>query len=396
MKYLVLILDGATDEPVPALAGQTPLQAACTPHLDHLAHHGRCGRLKTAHPDLPVESLACIMGMLGYDPGVYYPAGRASFEALARGIALKDGDMALRCNIVFVSENGRALQDFNAGMISDAQARHMLEQIPVPHPGWELHAGQSYRNLLVIRSAGLPATAIVCAPPHMHHGEPVEGLLPHAATPRAQILAMELAQFMLGSIPCLASSPPSPNGKTPMLWLWSPSDIPHMPPFDTVHGKRGAVVAGLDFIRGLARAVSMDAPLIPGATGYADTDYAAKAGAAITALKNHDVVFVHVNAPDEAGHQRDGRGKTAALERMDRLLLGPLLVHLHTQHAHGFRLAVTVDHMTRCLDGHHMNVPTPYLLFPGQMTPTGGRFTESRVEHSPALSSLLFMRELLA
>lgn len=391
VKHLIVILDGASDVPLPELNGRTPLEAACTPCLDELARGALVGRLRTAHDGFPVESLVCIMGMLGYRPAAHYPSGRASLEALAHGLSLQESDLAFRCNIVRVSDDGRTLQDFTANMIDTARARRLLRRASLPSAAWELHPGQGYRNLLLVRQAGIPASALSCPPPHMHVGEAVFPLLPRAAVgrPDVEALARSLRAFLLKSFAAFTALPRIPDCSGNMLWLWSPSGAPHLPAFRQMHGIDGTVVAGLDFMRGLAAAAHLHIAMPPGATGYIDTDYTAKARAACAALEQSDLVIVHINAPDEAAHLRQAALKTEALEKTDRLVLTPLLRHLRAHAPNAFSLAVCIDHMTRVTDGKHAPAPPPCLIWPApdkRASPAGTRLTERCAASGPLLS----------
>jgi 2,3-bisphosphoglycerate-independent phosphoglycerate mutase len=399
MKHVLLILDGASDEQIPELNGQTPLEAAFTPHLDYLAGSGLRGRLQTAFKGLPVDSLVCIMGILGYDPARYYPGGRASVEALARGISLTQDDLALRCNIVRVSDNGETLLDFTGGMISDLHAKRLLMRSRLPDRAWELHPGQSYRNLLIIRGIrrAIPdiGETLECCPPHMHSNEKVRGLLPEGKTRSAEKPARQLRDFLLDSYIRFTARERPKGCAGNMLWVWSPSGMPNMPEFYATCGKRGYVAAGLDFMHGLAMSVGMDFKPARSATGYTDTDYSAKAKAAIRALGEYDFALVHVNSPDEAAHQRNPREKVLAIERIDRFVVGPLLCHLRDTARDNFTFAACADHMTRCRDGRHADTPTPYLVYPGARPTADGRLTEHSVEALPVLPSLDIIREII-
>ena len=400
MKRVLFILDGASDEALPELGGQTPLEAASTPHLDFLAGQGSLFRLQTAFSAFPVESLVCIMGILGYDPARYYPHGRASIEALARGIPLQTGDLALRCNIVKVSANGAVLLDPTAGMISDAHAQELLLRAKLPGPDWELYPGQSYRNLLIIKNAlqgaPYPASELICSPPHMHVGENIRDLLPTGARPRARELAAQLSSFLLDSFDRLSSRPRPEGCDGNMLWVWSASTFPNIPSFYERRGLRGCIVAGLDCMRGLGMACAMESAVVPGATGCMNTDYTAKAEAAIAALRGFDLVVVHVNAPDEAAHQRDSRAKVAAIERADRFVIAPVLRCLRETFSGAFTVAVCADHMTRCRDGKHVGEATPCVIYCGKSPAAGGRggrLTENAAKAAPLLPSLNFLEK---
>jgi 2,3-bisphosphoglycerate-independent phosphoglycerate mutase len=339
------------------------------------------------------------MGILGYDPAKYYPHGRASVEVLARGISLQADDLALRCNIVRVSDDGATMLDFTSGMITDAHARQLLIRSKLPDIAWELYPGQSYRNLLIIRNArqGAPRIGqeLICVPPHMHIGENIRDLLPSGVTPRARKLALQLSDFLLDSFNQFTSRPRPTGCVGNMLWVWSPSIAPDMPNFYERYGLRGFIVAGLDFMHGLGMACDMEFELVPGATGYMDTDYIAKAEAAIAAVRDFDFVLVHVNAPDEAAHQHDSRAKVAAIESIDRFVVAPVLHFLREKHAGAFTIAACADHMTRCSDGKHVGEPTPCLIYPGKGSLSGNRLTERDAATAPLLPSLRFLEEFL-
>lgn len=378
MKIFMLIIDGLGDDPNPALRGMTPLEAASAPCLSELAARSRVGFVRTVHC-LPPESLSCIAGLLGYSPDVIRSLGRAYFEALARKVALGAGDLAFRCNIVALSgraAGGDRISDFTGGAISDADAAEALGRIAALPEGWELYAGQSYRNLLVVRGAGVKMPKLVLYPPHMHQDEPISGIMPRALEEGAKPLASGIRDFMLYSKERL--------GHSRMLWLWSPSEHVPMQAFEEMHGIKGAAVAGLDFMNGLAAEAGMMCEKIPGATGYLDTDYEAKASAAIEWFGPADFVLVHVNAADEAAHARDPFGKMEAIEKTDRLILGPVFRFLKERFAHDFAIAVCSDHKTSSLCGLHKEDPVPCMIYrdcdPAKIAPGlpgGKRFCES-------------------
>lgn len=177
MKSVMVIIDGMSDEPDSTLGGLTPMAAAFAPHMHYIASHGRSGRIQTHFPGFPIESMVCIMAMLGYEPARYYPHGRAAFEAMAKGIPLKSDDLVMRCNIITVNPADETIADFTADMIDDATARSFLSQIELPFAHWELYQGQSYRNILIVRGGNRALKSIVCREPHMNIGKPVAGLL---------------------------------------------------------------------------------------------------------------------------------------------------------------------------------------------------------------------------
>jgi 2,3-bisphosphoglycerate-independent phosphoglycerate mutase len=392
----MIILDGLSDVGSPALNGKTPLQAAYAPHLHYLGTQGRVLRIDTTFEGFPVESMVCIMGLLGYEPQQFYPAGRASFEALAKGIPLSPRDLILRCNTVTIDPQTRQLTDFTAGMIRDAAARRIVSRIQLPNPTWELYPGQSYRNILVIRDAGVDPRQITCAPPHQHVGEYVESMLPTSTETAAQPLMEALREFLLSSHAQIGAMDHDEEIVANMLWVWSPAERATWPSFRSRTGMRGAVVGGLDFLHGIAMAADMFVEVIPGATGEIESNLAAKAEHAARYLERFDFVLAHVNATDEAAHQKDPDLKRRAIERADRELVGPLLRVLHERHAEaGFRVLVCGDHMTRSTDGRHVGLPVPAAMFGAGIVPSGATaFSETEADRCPSVPSLEILKAM--
>lgn len=371
MKIALIIIDGLGDEPLSALNGKTPLEVAHIPHLHYIASRGYVGNLQTTFPDYPIESLVCIMGLLGYEPQRYYPSGRAAFEALAQGIPITNQDLVLRCNTVTIDPEKQILTDFTAGMISDSESRRTLSKIMLPFPNWELHPGQSYRNLLIVRNAGCLPSDIKCFEPHMHIGCNVRDILPQARKPEAKSVTKMVSDFLLSTHHQLRTS--KLNNKANMLWVWSPSSKPQWPSFQDRTSLHAAMVAGLDFLHGIAMAADIHFDVIPGATGYIDTNYAAKAQYSLRYLQDYDFVLTHINAADEAAHQHDPRTKIEAIERTDSLIIGPIHDYLRKHFPNDYTIIVCGDHTTRCSDGKHTDALTPLAIYrPG--------ITASRIE----------------
>lgn len=395
MKTVMIVIDGLGDDPIAALGHQTPLEAAYAPNIHYVASRGRIGRIATAFPGYPVESLVCIMGLLGYEPQKYYPTGRASFEAMAKGIHLNDDDLVFRCNIVTIDPRTRRLTDFTAGMITDSDARKAIVGIQLPHKTWELYPGQSYRNILIHRGVAVNAAAITSFPPHMHIGASVEEGLPRSSDPRAAELFSELGKFLVGTHDQMAAMNLPETCRGNNLWVWSPSTKPNWPSFQKLTGLRGACVGGLDFLHGMAMAAGMHFDVIPGATGYIDTDYRAKAEYAKHYLKSYDFVMVHVNAADEEAHQRNYAGKIDAIQKIDRMVVGPVLDELQDKYRDQFRIVVCGDHKTRCSDGKHLGDPVPYALYGAGIEPSGvDVFGESRCAAHVPVHSLGFLQSM--
>lgn len=388
MKRVIIILDGLGDEPIPALGGATPLEVAFIPNIHFIASRGEIGCVATTFQGFPIESMVCIMGLLGYPPEQFYPSGRAAFEAMAKGIPLRKDDLVLRCNTVTV--DNQCLSDFTAGMITDSAARRLISGIELPYPTWELYPGQSYRNILIVRDAGINVKALQCFEPHMNIGGNICDLLPFGRDPEAEQVATKLREFLMGSQYQIARGIQEEGCAANMLWVWSPSAKATWPAFLSRTGWRAAVVGGLDFLAGVAMAANMHWDPVPGATGYIDTDYNAKGRYAIKYLKDYDFVLVHINATDEEAHQRNWRGKTDAIEKADRHVVGPILQELEAHHKDDYRIVVCGDHSTRCSDGKHTDDPVPFAAFPCQ-TPGKEALSEKAAKLTPPLPSLEFL-----
>lgn len=361
MKVVIVIIDGAGDRQLAALGGHTPLEHAHLPNMSFLAQRGRTGLVEAVFDDLPVESIVAALGILGYNPYTYFPNGRASFEAAASGIRLGAKDLAFRCNLIAVAD-GR-ITDFTAGLIDDLRARNLILGLPRDNSRIEVYPSQSYRNLLVYRDAGVPAAEFVTYPPHQHHGDRIEEMWVRGTTARAKNIADELNGVLRASVAQIRELNLDLGTRADMLWLWSPSDAPALPPFRNLFGRRGAVVAGLHFLRGIGLSAQMLSADVPGATGYIDSNFAGKAEAARRLLEEVDVVCVHLNAADEEAHQRNLQGKLTALEMFDELVVGPLARHLKNTYPDGYRMAVLPDHYTCVEDGHHIVHPVPCLIW---------------------------------
>lgn len=380
MKYLMIILDGVGDDPLEQLSMKTPLEYAFAPNLNYIASKGETGVIRTAFDGFPVESMVCIMGLLGYNPEKFYPNGRASFEALAKGINIDKNDIAFRCNIVSIDKEKNAIKDFTAGFINDTDAKKFLKNCNKPNKKWELFNGQGYRNLLVIRDACVSASNIECYPPHMYINKNIEGLKPYNKKNKNDEFTNELWGF-------LKESYDEKNSR--MLWVWSPSSSINWPSFKSITGLNGAVVCGLDFLKGIAMAADMYFEDIPGATGYIDTDYMKKVEYTKKYLKENDFVLLHINATDELAHQHDYIGKFKEIEKIDELVIGPLVKELREKYSDEFRIVICGDHKTRCRDGKHVGDPVPYLMYgTGIKNPNTYGFFEKICEQGNIIDSL--------
>jgi 2,3-bisphosphoglycerate-independent phosphoglycerate mutase len=372
MKYLIVIPDGAADEPRPELGGKTPLQAAHTPHMDALAAHGRVGLTNHVPDSLPPGSEVACMSLMGYDPLQYF-TGRAPLEAAAQGIMLGTHDWAVRCNLVTIREHDgdEVMEDFTAGHISTDEARQLLaaaqQGLAADFPelsGWEFMPGVSYRNLLLHRGTADAApplgSDLRATPPHDLMDKPVADAFPRGTGSRL------LTDIMSHSAAWLADHPVNRKriaaGKRPAthVWLWGVGRAPAMEPFVEKYGLSGTMITAVDLLRGLAALAGWQRREVPGATGYLDTDYAAKGRYAIAELEQADLVCVHVEAPDEASHQGDAAAKVKAIEEIDEKIVGPLAAQLRTCGDH--RILVCPDHPTFIATKTHSRGGVPFVM----------------------------------
>jgi 2,3-bisphosphoglycerate-independent phosphoglycerate mutase len=396
MKTAVIVIDGLSDDPIPDLGGKTPLEASFAPNTHYIATRGQIGRIRTTFTGYPIESVVCIMGLLGYDPASYYPGGRSSFEAMAKGIPLASKDLVFRCNIVTADLQKQVISDFTAGMITDSNARRILSRMELPSNTWELYPGQSYRNILIVRNANADPYRVKCFEPHMNVGKPLKDILPRSNEPDLQPLVEQLNGFLLDSQRQIETMDLPSECAGNMLWVWSPSIKPTWPSFKQTTGLDAAFVGGLDFLHGIAMAANIHFDVIPGATGYIDTNYVAKAEYAVRYLRDFDFVLVHVNATDEEAHQHNHRGKIEAIEKVDRLIVGPVLYELQKRHRDDFRVVVCGDHETRCSDGKHVADPVPFAVFGKGISPCNAtRFSESDCLRFEPLASLEFLKKVV-
>ncbi|MCC7085820.1 MAG: cofactor-independent phosphoglycerate mutase [Pirellulales bacterium] len=362
MKYAIIIPDGAADEPQAALGGKTPLQAANIPAMDAVAKAGIVGRSNNVPSSLPAGSDVACLSLLGYNPLEHF-TGRAPLEAAAQGIELGPDDWAIRCNLVTVQN--QTMRDFTAGHIStDEGGRLLASAQAILGSDWlQFHAGVSYRNLLIHRGAKHPAPYsrdTRTTPPHDLTDKTVLDDYPRGPGSAA------LTQLMSDSAGVFENHPVNvarrAAGKLPAtnVWLWGLGSTPKLTPFEQLHGVRGAMITAVDLLRGLAVLLGWSKVEVPGATGYTDTDYAAKGRFAIDALPTTDLICVHVEATDEASHEGDVAAKVNALEAIDRHIVAPLYEALKQQG--DYRILISPDHPTPIRLKTHNHGAVPFAM----------------------------------
>ncbi|HPT38254.1 MAG TPA: cofactor-independent phosphoglycerate mutase [Methanothrix sp.] len=370
MKLVVLLGDGMADWPLPDLQGKTPLQAAKKPNMDLLAKRGRCGLASTVPDGFPPGSDVANLSVMGYAPASYY-TGRAPLEAAAMNVQLDAGDIAFRCNFVTI-ENG-IMQDYSAGHITSEEGAELIEAIAPLMPKRRLYAGVSYRNLLVLQ-VGAKA---VCTPPHDISDQPVSDHLPKGSDAKLLIELMEAAGPVLASHP--VNQKRIANGLRPAnaIWLWGQGPAPCMPGFAEKYGCNGAMISAVDLLKGIGRYAGLQVIDVPGATGNIDTNYEGKVEAALEALKRLDFVYLHIEAPDEAGHEGEIELKIRAIELFDEKVVGPVIKGLEEM-GEDWRVLLLPDHATPIAIKTHSRDPVPFAIMGKGIEPDGvGQFDEA-------------------
>jgi 2,3-bisphosphoglycerate-independent phosphoglycerate mutase len=362
MKYAIVIPDGCADEPLDALGGKTPLQAANTPAMDEIARQGVVGRANNVPAHLPAGSDVANLSLFGYDPNKYF-TGRAPLEAAAQGIKLAPEDWAIRCNVVTI-EN-QVMRSFTADHISTPEAAGLLKTCQQQLGGDHLEfiPGVSYRNLLIYRGAkqAPPFTRDTRAtPPHDLTDKSVADDFPRG--PGSDLLNELMGHSVALFVDHPINAARKKAGKLPAtnIWLWGLGKTPSLTPFKDLHGKRGKMITAVDLLRGLAALIGWERIEVPGATGYLDTDYAAKGRYAVEALDSTDIVCVHVEATDEASHEGRADAKVKALEEIDAKIVAPLHEALKKQG--DYRILVSPDHPTPIRTKTHSHGFVPFTI----------------------------------
>jgi len=358
VKYCIVVPDGMADVPVAELDGQTPLEAAETPHMDFISCQGRTGQVWLTPEGLRPDSDVALLSVMGYDPRKF-PPSRAPLEALGIGLELDATRVYFRCNLVTLDDD--VMADHSGGHIADREARvliALLNEQAAPE-GVAFHAGRGYRCLMSCPRD--MAEGVETVPPQDILGEPVTEHLPRGE--RAEWLRRLIARSYELIAPHEINRVRADLGENPVnaVWPWGQGGPVWLPPFREEYRKEAAVITAIPLVRGLGRAAGWDVPDVPGATGYYDTDYRAKADAALARLEDHDLVLVHIEATDEAGHEGNIKQKVRCIEQVDALIVGPLLEAFRAE-GDG-RLLVLPDHETRVEERRHTAAPVPFAIF---------------------------------
>lgn len=365
MKYVVVLYDGMADYPVPALGGKTPMMVAKKPNFDRMAKLGEVGLVRTVAHGLTPGSDVANLSVMGYDPRLYY-TGRSPLEAVSMGIKLSDTDVALRCNLVTLSDeedySEKTMVDYCAGDISSEEAAEIIKTVEekLGNDIFAFYSGVSYRHCLVWHGGKTEIGKLT--PPHDISGRKIGGYLnknPDAAG---------LLELMEKSCEILKDHPVNlkriSEGKRPAnaIWLWGQGSRPSLPSFEKLYGVKGSVISAVDLLKGIGICAGMNTPDVEGATGYIDTNFEGKAQKAVEELENgSDFVYIHIEAPDECGHRNEPENKVKAIELIDSRVLPIVLEALEKYD--DYKVMILPDHPTPIVTGTHASDPVPFMIY---------------------------------
>ncbi len=373
MKYIVILADGMADYPLAELDGKTPMGAARKPEMDRLAAKGVTGLARTLYEGLPTGSDTANLSVLGYDPKKYY-TGRSPIEAVGLGIPLEDDDTVFRLNLVTLSQDdgpfaGKTILDHSAGKITNEEAYELLDALrdEFASPDMRFYRGVSYRHILVWSGIDYGYTM---TPPHDILGRVIGDYLPGGPYGKQVLSMMERSYALLSTHPVNIRR--IQNGLSPAncMWLWGEGKKPRLDSFEKKYGVRGSVITAVPLIMGLAAGMGLGSVEVEGATGEYHTNYRGKADAALAVLRNEDFVFVHIEAPDECGHDGDIELKVKSIERIDAEVISPIIAEMNRR-AEDYRVLVMPDHATPICVRTHTIDPVPFAVYDSRREKSG-------------------------
>lgn len=362
MKYILVLCDGMADFKIDALGGKTPLEAAKKPNIDFMAKTAMQGFVKTVPDGMKPGSDVANLSALGYDAKACY-TGRSPLEALSLGIELKPTDVALRCNLVTLSDDepyeAKTMIDYSSGEITTAESELLMKSVAqsLNDNTFEFYPGVSYRHCLVCHNG---RTDSDLTPPHDITGKKIAGYLPKGYNADVYLSLMKKSAEILKSHPVNLERKRQGKRTADSIWLWGQGTKPRLQSFYERYGIKGAMISAVDLLKGIAVGSGMQSIDVEGATGTIDTNFDGKAKAALDALKNNDFCFIHLEAPDECGHQKDAKGKTRSIELIDEKIIGAIIKGMKDSE---FKMLVMPDHFTPIATGTHDATPVPFLMY---------------------------------
>lgn len=398
-KYVVVLFDGMSD--YPDEKGNTPMKEAFKPVTDSLAEKAETGLLKTVPYGMKPGSDVANLSVMGYAPDLYY-TGRSPLEALSIGVKMSPEDVSYRCNLVTLSEDenyeNKTMRDYSAGEITTSEAHELISFLAenLPLEGAELYGGVSYRHCLLFKNAD---TGAILTPPHDISDRKITDYLPKGEHADRFLTLMKKSFDMLKDHPVNIERRKKGLNPANSIWLWGEGRKPALDDFYKLHGLHGAVISAVDLIKGIGIAANMEVIEVAGATGTIKTNFDGKAEATVNALKKNDFVYIHLEAPDECGHQGNYEEKKQSIELIDRKIVGPVLEFLKAQNV-PFKIAVLPDHATPIVKKTHVSDPVPYLIYDSE-NPVGSGIKVFDEENAAktgiyTASGVDFMKKLLS
>ena len=381
MKTIIILGDGMADYPVEAMGGKTPLMAANKPNIDLLAKMGRCGYLKTVPDDMPAGSEVANLAVLGYDVRAVYQ-GRGVLEGAAMGVVIEEGDLAMRCNLLCL-EDGK-LKNHSAGHISTEESHILIDALneEFANETIRFYPGVSYRHLLVVKGGN---NSIGLTPPHDVPGTPWLDVMPKALSPEGEATKDILTDLIIRSQAILENHPVNLKreaaGKDPAnsVWFWSSGYRPQMKTYKELYNKTGAVISAVDLLHGIGVYAGFKVIKVEGATGLYNTNYEGKVQAALEAIKKVDMVYLHIEAADEAGHEGNCLLKTQCIEALDARVVKPIMDAIKDMEE-PVSIALLPDHPTPCVIRSHVHDAIPFIIYkPCEIPDEVDRYDEQSV-----------------
>ncbi len=383
MKTIIILGDGMADYPIAALGGKTPLMAAHKPNIDLLAKLGRCGYLKTVPDDMPAGSEVANLAVLGYDVRAVYQ-GRGVLEGAAMGVTINEGDLAMRCNLLCLEDD--KIKNHSAGHISTEESHILIDALNNELSTNKIHfyPGVSYRHLLVIKGGN---NSIKLTPPHDVPGTPWRDVMPEALSADGEETKAMLSYLIMQSQIILENHPINLKRKAAgkdaanSVWFWSSGYRPQMKTYKELYNKTGAVISAVDLLHGIGVYAGFKVIKVEGATGLYNTNYEGKVQAALDAIKEVDLVYLHIEAADEAGHEGNCELKIKCIEALNERVVKPIMLAIK-ESTEPIAIALLPDHPTPCVIRSHVHDAVPFIIYkPGETPDEVDRYDESSVEN---------------